>query len=580
MHTPRNEDILLCAAETFRDAVVQFTNSDSPLRYKWVKYLPGTQSLGGAWDILPSSIFKLLEKSEILYSEESPIPCLPSMLRTLPESHWDSSGQPLFHDLPGRNRKYLSRKYDREDIEILGNVFNLRDIEDLEMYDRIQQDLESSSSKMKDDETDHDWHSKAASLILLILSRSSPSLTNMIRELPLVPLNNGDWVDPSGQQLYLAAQTGPKIPQDILITVDPRAAENSTRRTLFKKLGVTNISPVEVVDRLFTHYLRHDGASDLASSIAHVSYLYWHLLKRDDPRLSLVWLYDETDRKVTSRRNLMYFQTPDKYGPSELLTAYEHPTDPSRNIPGCPVSFLKSQYTSLFSPETRRNGSSWMKWLEKGLGVRRIPRLKFDAGSLSTEFRHIIQYRPDKVVGLLKEHWDDYEVDMSPPIKDILSKSMVACLGEQLKALKDTYLPLPDLKEKARELGVEHNFPFLKVSDHPDDLEASVAPQDWRFLWDFEVGFELDLNFYVETLRQHRRHNDSSWGNEIIQRILSTYEHITENCSDIQIADLRYDPTVMAKLGITNNIQREDHRTGTDTGSFFISRWRIQPHMA
>jgi hypothetical protein len=228
---------------------------------------------------------------------------------------------------------------------------------------------------------------------------------------------------------------------------------------------------------------------------------------------------------------LLYFQTAEEYGPYELLRTYEHPNDPNKNIPGCPVSFLKYEYTTLFPPFARRHGSSWMKWLEKGLGVRHIPRIKLDGGSLSTEFRHIIRYRPDKLVGMLKKHWDDYVVDMSPPIVDTLSQSEVTCLGRQLRALKDTYLPLQDLKNKVQTLGIGQEFPFLMVSSY---LEVNTILRDWRFLDEFEVGSEPDLNFYVEVLRQHEKRTYRTWGSGIREKILKTYEFIADNCSDNQ----------------------------------------------
>jgi hypothetical protein len=486
--------------------------------------------------MLPTEIIKLLLVGDILYAQESAMPCQPNELRILPGTHLDSSGLPLFHDRPGRNRKYLHLRYDLEDIEIFRNVFGLHDIDDMHMYHRIKQDLESSRSKMMDHETDDDWHSRAASLILSILSRASIGLRNMIRELPLIPLNNGEWVDASNEELYHPAETGPEIPRDLITTVDPAAEANGSRKALFTKLGVTDVQPKTVLDRLLIYYPRSGGASDLSFSMAHVSYLYWHDEDRDDQRLSLVWLYETHGRKVTSRRNFMYFQTADEYGPYELLKAYEHPTDPSRNIPECPVSFLKSEYTTLFPPSTRRHGSSWLKWLEKGLGVRRIPRIKLDGGSLSTEFRHIIRYRPDKIIGTLKKHWDDYVADMSEPIVDTLSQSKVTCSGGQLRSLKDTYLPLQDLKDRVQTLGIGHKFPFLRVSD---DLEDNIVLRDWRFLQEFEVGFEADLNFYVEALRQQKRQRYGTWGREMREKILKSYEFIADNCSDSQREWLR-----------------------------------------
>lgn len=529
LDSTRNIDILRGVAETFRDGVLQFVNSDSPLRYKWIKYLPSDQSLSRVWEVLPTEIIRLLRVEDILYSQEVQVPCQPKMLRSLPQTHLDSSGLPLFHDRPGVNRKYLSLQYDHEDIIVLRKVFDLPAIEDIHIYHRIKQDLESSSSKMMGRETDDDWHSRAASLILSILSRSSDGLKNMIRELPLIPLNNGAWVNALEEELYFPAEIGPPIPRDLITTVELGAAYNESRKALFTALGVTNVLPQTVVVRVLRYYSRGGGATNLSFSMAHVSYLYWHHEHRDDYILSRVWLYETYGRQVTSRRNFMYFQTAEEYGPYELLKAYENPTDPSRNIPECPVSFLKAEYTTLFPPSTRRHGSSWLKWLEKGLGVRRVPRIKLDGGSLSAEFRHIIRYRPDKLVGTLQKHWGDYVADMDPPIVATLSQSEVTCLGRQLRALKCTYLPLRDLKNRVQTLGIGNEFPFLRVSD---DLEANAVLRDWRFLHEFEVGSEPDLNFYVEALKQHERRRYRTWGSEIREKILKTYEYIAENCSE------------------------------------------------
>ncbi|KAL3421238.1 ino80 chromatin remodeling complex protein [Phlyctema vagabunda] len=528
LNTNRNIDILRGVAETFRDAVLRFVSSDSPLRYEWIKYLPCGQSLGRVWEVLPTEIIILLRTEDILYSQESPIPCQPNMLRILLPDHLDSSGLPLFSDRPGANRKYLSLQYDPADIGILRNLFELHDIEDIHMYHRIKQDLESCTSRMLGVETDSNWHSRAASLLSLILSRCSIGITNMIRELPLIPLNNGTWVNALEKELYFPAANGPEMPRDLIITVDPTAAANGFRKALFTTLGVTNILPQTVVDRLLKHYSRNGGASDLSFSKAHVSYLYWHLENRADNRLSLVWLYETHGRRITSRRSLMYFKTADEYGTHELLKAYRDPKSPGKNIPECPVSYLNPDYMTLFSSSTRRHGSSWLKWLENGLGVRRIPRIKLDGGSLSTEFRHIIRYRPDKVVGTLKKHWDDYVVDLNPPIIEALSKSEVTCLGGQLRALKDTYLPLQELRDRAQTLGIGLEFPFLQMSS---DLKADFVLRGWRFLEEFEVGFEPDLKFYVEVLQQHETRTYRTWGSDTRAKILNTYELIADNCS-------------------------------------------------
>jgi hypothetical protein len=524
----RNRAILTGVAMTFRDAVLQFCRSDSPLRYQWMKFLPSGQEVDKFWKKLSSDIIDLLSQEAVLYPHASLELCRPNQLRTLPSSYLDKGGLPLFEDCPGVNRKYLSLRYESRDIEILRKAFDLQDIEDIHMYHRIKQDLGSHSSKIKALDTDDDWHSRAADLILSILLRSA-DVGEQIRDLDLIPLIDGQWVNASAKELYFPSESGSEVPRDLLITINPKTIKNIPRKKMLKQLGVNRCSPKEVIERLWASYLKEDEASDLSSSMAHLSYLYWNYEKVDDPRFSRLWLYDTRGKKITSRQKIMYFQSEDEYGPQELLKAVQHTKDLKRCVPECPVPFMKSDYMNLFPPSTRRHELSWLSWLEKALGVRRIPRLKFDGGSLSTEFRHIIQYRAEKVIGTLKKHWAIYENEMSPAIVDTLSQAEVACSSGLPVVLKSTYLPLPGLKEKVQTLGIFQGFPFLEM---PGASEEKRLLRDWRFLEEFGVGFEANLNFYVEILRQHEAQKHQSWGSEVRDNILKTYESIADHCSD------------------------------------------------
>ncbi len=493
-----------------------------------MRFLPSGRAPDKFWETLSSDIIYLLNEEAILYPHASLELRRPNELRTLSTKHLDKDGFPIFEDRPGVNRKYLSLQYDTRDTKTLRKAFDLQEIEDINIFYRIKQDLGSHSSKLKAPDTDDDWHSRAADLIYSILQRS-PDVGEMIRRLGLIPLIDGRWVDASTRELYFPSETGPDVPSDLMITIDPKAIRNDSRKKMLTKLGVTRCSPKEVIERLWTSYLNEGGASDLSSSLAHLSYLYWNYKKIDDPRFLRLWLYDIYEKKVTSRQKLMYFQSEDEFGPQELLKAVQHPKDLKRCVPECPVPFMNSAYMNLFPSSTRRHDLSWLSWLEKALGVRRIPRLKFDGGSLSTEFRHIIQYRPEKVIGTLKKHWEFYEDEMSPAIVDTLSQAEVACYDRLPVVLKSTYLPLPGLREKVQTLGIFQGFPFLKI---PDDSNQKRMLRDWRFLEEFGVGFEADLNFYVEILQQHESRKHQSWGSEVRDNILRTYESIADNCTD------------------------------------------------
>jgi hypothetical protein len=523
----RNADILTGVAKVFRDAVLDFSRSDSLLRHQWMRFLPSGNGLDKFWGTLPLNIIDLLKQEAILYPYASLEPRQPNDLRTLPISHLDQSGAPLFEDRPGVNRKYLSLQYDSKDIKILRKAFGLQDISDMQMFHRIKQDLDSQSSKLKALDADEDWHSRAADLISSILERS-PEAAGRIRDLCLIPLIDGQWVNASENELYFPSESGPEIPRDLVTTIDPRAIRNVSRKKMLTKLGVTRCSTKEVIERVWTCYLRDAGASDLSCSMAHLSYLYWNYERVEDPRFSRLWLYDRNEKKVTSRQKLMYLQSDDEYGPHELFRAIQHPTDPRKSVPECPVPFINPAYMDLFPPSTQRHELSWISWLETALGVRRIPRLKFEGGSLSTEFRHIIKYRPDKVIGTLERHWKIYENDISPAIKDSLSQAEVACYQTKPRVLNSTYLPLPGLKEKVQNLGIFQDFPFLEISDASEERRLL---RKWRFLEEFGVGFEDDLHFYVEILEQHEALKRQSWDSEDQDYILKTYESIADHCS-------------------------------------------------
>ena len=540
----RNRAILKGVVSTFCDAVLEFCESDSPLRYQWMRFLPLGQARDEFWEELSSDIVELLSEEAILYPHESLVPRCPGDLRTLSPDHLDTNGLPLFEDQPGNNRKYLSLQYESSDIEILREAFGLDEIGDTPMFYRIKQDLDSINSKIKALGTDNDWQTRAFDLILSILQRS-PSVGERIRDLRLIPLIDGQWVNASATDLYFPPESGPEVPRDLMITIDPRATRNGSRKEMLKKLGVERCSHTVVINRLWTSYGREGGASELSLSMAHLRYLYWHYQDIEDRRFLHLWLYDRNENKITTRRKVMYFQSEDEYGPQELLKSVRHPRNPSTIAPECPVPFINTAYMDLFPPTTRRHELSWLSWLERALGVRSIPRLKSDGGSLSQEFRHIMEYRPEKVIGTLKTHWDMYENEISPPIIDTLSQTKVSWQGNRERVLKMTYLPLQSLRNKVQALGIFHGFPFLDV---PDSSEERRMRRDWRFLEEFGVGFEANLAFYVDILRQHEAQTQRPWGDEARESILKTYELIAHHCSDNDTAWLTYGILQIAKI--------------------------------
>lgn len=538
-----NKQILNRIAEVFCNTMVDFS-TDPSLRFCWMTFLPvGISSyMNPLWRDLADNILQNLRQQRVLYSQdpseqyEEDLRSLHGQLRILPAFCIDDrTMSPLFEDMPRtrRNKRYLSLKYQQSDVELLRTAFKLQDIGDVNMVYRIERDLQSPNSVMKDPNTDQYWHSRAADLVTALMNRDA-DVANMIKQrLPLIPRSDESWVIGSTPGLHFTANKGPSIPQDLVDTVHPSATSNPSRRTMFKKLGVTEIHPSRVVDRLWSFYAEHNPAPSFEDSKAHLAYLYWHhdCLRSNDTRFTRLRLYDSNDTRVPCDDvRTIYMPFDDEYGPLELLKSVPDPRNPARLVPACPVNYLNDGYLDLFSRHTRRNGLKWLAWLQKGPGVRKNLRLKYRAGSLSPEFRHILQYRPEKIIYVLWADWRTYRRELSPSIKEEISQAEVSCSNSNLAVLATTYLPLPTLIEKAKEFGVDQVFPFVTIPNLEDN---ETELEDWKFLTRFGVESEADLTFYLKVLQQHEGQERPPWNSETRSGILEAYEAIADHCNEV-----------------------------------------------
>lgn len=520
-------------ADTFCEAMAAFC-ADPLLRFLWMRFLPVGRAFdrNPLWQALSSQVVNVLKQERVLYLHDSSgvysetLLSQPLNVRILPSEYLDQNREPLFADRSGRNRKYLSLHYDEQDVQVLRSAFGLQIIEDIHIFHRLTQDLSSPNSRMKALETENDWHIRAANLILSVAERSSGVRRMIEDQSDLIPLSNGHWTTANSGDIYFPPLYGPSIPLDLVTTIDDGAANNIARRRMFEFLGVTEIQPAQVIDRLWRSYAFPNEIANLNVSKGHLRYLYWHHRDIEDARFSRLQIYDHNLRKVQCHQGLIYMPSEDEYGPNELLKAVPHPQDPNRLIPEYPVAFINSEYTNLFHPSTRRRELSWSGWLERALRIRRIPRLKYDLGSLSPEFRHILRYRPEKTVKLLEMHWRVYRREMTNRIEEEISQAEVACQGASLAILSRTYFPVPTLLHKAQELRTPQEFPFLNVPGFSqEDIE------DWRFLERFGVKFEANLNFYLDILRQHKASRGQVWSVDVRNGVMATYELIADQCN-------------------------------------------------
>lgn len=484
--------------------------------------------------MLRPQIIQLLQNAPILRPRSSRLPKIPKQLRYLPSFFLDQNGDPLFSDLD--DEIYLSPEYQWGECGEILRELGVQDIRFVEILSRIQSDLATDSSRMRT-ETDDDWHTRVAKLLIRLFDRGDRFVAALVKRLKLIPLENGEWVSISTGYIYYPENNGVPVPKDLdLLLVSPDALKNSSRRTLFSWLGVKDCNPETVISKILGKYnIPH--AVNLESSVAHVRYLFWNLPAGTVTLDQRIYIFDQDQHPVyrkfvTYGINLtvddLYFETEEEYDTKQLCKKVVSADGRNVLAPGHPVHFIHSSYLDAVSPEVCRDDRSWESWLELVAGIRRYPSLTKTPISveLSGIFVYIINHRPEKLVGTLKTHWDSYVTHMQQSTVDALACAHVPCEHSQDMPLRSTYLPKQNLKEKCQDLGVSQIFPFLQLSS--DLGEGSHGDLD--FLTRFEVGAEEDLQFYLTIIKLMVRGNQEICSGEIQRHLFKVYQAIENHC--------------------------------------------------
>ena len=499
-----NKSLLNEVALAFRDAVEHFCASER-LITTWMRYLPN-ESLSDFWAPLRSKILSALKPMYILRPWSGIGLRKPADLKFVPTSNRDKDGEPLFRDLI--NELYLSNSYNYNDWQSLKSL-SCKMISDAEVIARIQVDLIRSDSRMKASTTCLDWHSRSAKLLCDLLNNFPARTRTAVEALDIVPLQNGDWVSSNSISIYYPFSNQIPVPGDLgLRLLDAEALRNTSRSSLFAKLGVQSVKPSEVIKMILKKY-NHPGVT-LQQSISHLRYLY-HYLTRDHGTLNkLIYMHDQ-NRIPTYRAHVtygngpivddLYFETDDEFGAKALFADPSGVGTLKSTATFYPVHFLHSSYLDAVPADTRLEDMSWEAWLHDVAEVRYVPRLvrSSDPTKLSPIFQAIVDKLPSKLVPCLHAHWSEYCDLIEPQIEGVLRSACVDCEGGLSDCtLERSYLPTKLLKDSYAELDLKKSpVSFLKL---PLTLRANDC-QELCFLSLFGVGYEPTIDFLLEVLR-------------------------------------------------------------------------------
>ncbi|SPO06209.1 uncharacterized protein DNG_08898 [Cephalotrichum gorgonifer] len=209
----------------------------------------------------------------------------------------------------------------------------------------------------------------------------------------------------------------------------------------------------------------------------------------------------------------IYLASTHPYGPESLLTA-------SDGRPGLGVCFLHKRY--LVDPTwSGLEHASWKRWLCDFIGIREQLCLASRSNdSLSDAFKHVIKYRPEKILHVMHHSWRvqgrmiEKSAQLKAEIRNIPADSLCGKPGlPKTCTLQDTYLPYQSLREQAaRFMDDSKIFPFLDIDGFGS---AGDDTEKWTFLRTaFGVKGDDTAEFLVDILRWTKHHWATNLGGE------------------------------------------------------------------
>ena len=523
MHSKRNRAVLIGVAKAFVDAVTVLRKRPS-LRYHWMRYLPAYSITDDFWRTLWIRIRDTLEQTPILESWTGRGLYKPSDLEKLSENFVAEDQTPLLRDIKGAE-VYLSPKYEDSDFQILKRL-GTTTLHLSKFVDRLDADLRNlAGSKWRVLENNDDWRTRICEVLLSAFVDDLPKKKKRLGRLALIPLSDGRWLSGTSEtEIYFPKTAGVPIPVDLGFNIiSSIAAENIVWRDLLSYLGVINCPQESVLGSIHRRYAAPKFKNfKVLNAVAHMRYLYWFLPEEQSVLASRVRLANQHDSLLKRDQNLYFPDERDDYSPSTLFKQDDQ-------LPGHPVSFLNEAYLNAVDPLTIHLGRPWMKWLEEIVGVRRIPELCGEGpDGLSREFRYIVRYRSDRLLGTLERGWGSCYSQMNAVVRADLRKSAVLLENGRRTSLAGTFLPFPGLKKTASELLIANAFPFIAMSE--------LLRDERRFFWMFvkllQVGIEEDLDFYLAALETFKTSNPVLSTNSPRDPLTRIYKSIQSRCSE------------------------------------------------
>lgn len=204
------------------------------------------------------------------------------------------------------------------------------------------------------------WHSQLAEALVGFTDDSE--LLSRVREMCLIPLQDGTWTHAAGQSIFFPkGHSNLEIPSGIpMLIVDATAGSDTRRRQLFALLGVLTWEAPEICRMILELHASHDFSPALLSRgelISHPKFLYeasWR-----PPREATMYFATAQDERRTGRELYILANNADDSSMSRIFDVIRDK-----------FSVIHDDYF-----ETETEDESFPVWLVDNFGLSKIPRL-------------------------------------------------------------------------------------------------------------------------------------------------------------------------------------------------------------
>ncbi|KAI3316471.1 hypothetical protein HD806DRAFT_517477 [Xylariaceae sp. AK1471] len=515
---PWNHALRDALADAFIEAVNNFNKG--PMKYLWPHFMPNTSTYS-FFQPARESILRALAATAVLESAAGTMANPSQLVYVDPTNFADENGRLFTSGLHTADR-YLSANYPSRMIESVCSL-GVHTLSSNEFIQDLASMISRDSANFQN--RSFEWHTQLARALVPLTEE--PAHKTALSAISIIPLSCGEWTSAAKYPLLLSGGFDlPDFPvwSEILI-VDPIAAADKDRRSLFERLGVMRVERLDmchIIARAHISPSFEPKQWTRAQLISHERFLRdssWQTPSDID-----LWFATSDDNRCKGSK--LYIK-----GKLE------------RDSPAARVfhklqerfSVIHDNYFSGLNPESQKR---CLLYLVKNLHLSEIPRLVSTSkvGSnqifrLSDEFKFMFQEcRISDVLHVLIENWHSYSewIELNSfqrrnPESVASRNRLINMIGDTLVRTNIGPVPLGDtvlaaVNSRVEELGIP--LPILDV-DNPMDKLLQQRLSTFGVTVDSNIDYLL---ICLKSLQEHRIFPDFDTISAVYELIQSQYD--------------------------------------------------------